>query len=95
MFGNKKQPQGQLHPFEQVSVTTIRRVGDGSEILYGLARQVEAAGRPVYAEQIRNAAHAIIEAVQSHPGHPSDYTEDHVMGAGEHASAIRQALRLT
>jgi hypothetical protein len=93
MFGKKEQPL-EPNPVEKIDMVAVRKAEDASEILYGLARLVEANGNKVYTEQIRNAAKAIIEFTELHSGHPTDYQQDYVMGAGEHASQIRHVLRL-
>lgn len=81
------------HPFEDVDTTTVRRAENGSEMLYGLAQQLEHAGKaPGYVRSVRNAAHAIIEVLEHHPAHnagPEKYREEH-LGAEEHASEIQR-----
>lgn len=81
------------NPLEDVDETSVRRAENGSEMLYGLAQQLEHAGKsPRYVQQVRNAAHAIIEVLEHHPAHnagPEKYSEDG-LGAGEHATEIQQ-----
>ena len=81
------------HPLETLDLATLRRAEDGSEILYGLARRLEAAGASrEYVDQVRNTAHAIYEITQLHPD--ADTTgEDTAYGAKEHASEINKSLR--
>ncbi|MGO1532335.1 MAG: hypothetical protein ACTHXC_12980 [Brachybacterium sp.] len=81
------------HPLETLDLATLRRAEDGSEILYGLARRLEAAGaRREYVDQVRNTAHAIYEITQLHPDADTK-GEDTAYGAKEHASEINKSLR--
>lgn len=81
------------HPLETLDLATLRRAEDGSEILYGLARRLEAASASrAYVEQVRNTANAIYEITQMHPGADTK-GEDTVYGAMEHASEINKSLR--
>lgn len=71
----------------------LKPAEDGTEILYGLARRLEAAGADsAYVAQVRNAAHAIYEITQLHPD-ADTMGEDTVYGAMEHASEINKSLR--
>lgn len=88
-----EQSETSANPLQAVDTATVRQAEDGSEILYGLARQLKAAGAGrAYVAQMRNAAHAIHEITQLHPeaGHAD---EDTAFGAMEHASEIHKRLR--
>lgn len=90
---SKPDPEPTTHPFETLDLAALRRAEDGSEILYGLARRLEAAGASRgYVDQVRNTAHAIYEITQLHPGAGTN-GEDTAYGAKEHASEINKSLR--
>lgn len=72
---------------------TLRQAEDGSEILYALARRLEAGGATSsYVDQVRGAAHAVYQVTQLHREDKPAYRED-TIGAGEHATEIAQTLR--
>lgn len=81
------------HPFDSVDIGVIRRSEDGSEMLYGLARELEAAGMSrSYIAQVREAAHAIRELTALHAD-SGTLDEDTAYGAMEHAGRVRQMIR--
>lgn len=72
--------------------TELRRAENGSEMLYGLARHLEAAGADVYARQVRNSAYAVHQIASLHPA--AGGTDVDGMAAKEHSSQIAHRLRL-
>jgi len=88
-FNRKKRESGQASSnISDIPVPTIRDAENGSEILYALARRLEAnRAHPHYVEQIRRTARAMREVTNFHPEH--DPSPSDCIGASEHATEIR------
>lgn len=85
--------QGDEFSSSTPDVITARRAEDGSEILYALARRLEAGGAATsYVDQVRGAAHAVYQLTRQYDGSVPTYPEDSI-GASEHATEISQTLR--
>lgn len=90
MFGKTRKtttPQ----PFGHIDGSTLKSAKEGSEILYGLARELDPVDNgSAYPEQVRRAARAVLEILDSHPLHDRKQQREDGQAATEHASEIRR-----